>query len=111
MISYSYFFNLVLYHIIHIRQEKIRQTDGSACRFAGSLLAEGHAVGALIHGRIALMGTHQDSVQRTEILLAAVVCALGDGAFNALVCVTAHVFLLLLSVMGLVCPESGLKFN
>ena len=65
-------------------------------------LAEGHAVGALVHGGIRLMGAHQDPVQRAVVLLTAVVCALANSAFNALVCVTVHSFFLLLFVMVLV---------
>ena len=54
------------------------------------LLAERLAVSALIGSGIHLMGAHQDLVQRTEVLVAAVVCALLDGAFNALVGMTIH---------------------
>ena len=53
-------------------------------------LAEGLAVGALIHGGVGLVGAHQDPVQRAEIVIFAVVCALGNGAFNALVGFTIH---------------------
>ena len=67
------------------------------CRHHASLFPEGHAVGALVHSGITLMGAHQDSLQRTVVLLPTVVCALLDGTLNALVCVTVHVFLLLLS--------------
>ena len=62
------------------------------CRQIPSLFPEGHTVGALIHGGIALMGTYQDSLQRTEILLAAVVCALLNGTLDTLVCMAVHVF-------------------
>ena len=54
------------------------------------LLAEGLAVGALVHGGVALVGAHQDAVQSAEIGIAAVVGALVYGAFNALVSVTVH---------------------
>ena len=53
-------------------------------------LAEGHAVGALIHSGIHLVGTNQDFVQGTVVLMAAMVGALLDGAFDALVCMTVH---------------------
>ena len=54
-------------------------------------LTEGLAVGALIHGRIGLVGAHKDSIQRAVVGIAAVVCALLDGAFDALVCILVHV--------------------
>ena len=62
----------------------------------GSLfLTEGLAVSALIGSGISLMGTHQDPVQRAEVRFVAVVCALGNGALNALVGITVHNGLLL----------------
>ena len=36
------------------------------------------------------MGAHQDLVQRTVVLVAAVMGALLDGTFDALVCMTVH---------------------
>ena len=54
------------------------------------LFAEGHAVGALIHGRIHLVGTNQNLVQGAVVLMAAMVGTLLDGAFDALVCMTVH---------------------
>ena len=59
------------------------------------LLAEGHAVGALIHRRITLMGAYQDSVQSAVVGILAVVSALMNGAFNRLVCLTIHYLFLL----------------
>ena len=60
-------------------------------------LAEGHTIGALIHSRISLVSTNQDSIQRTEILLTAVVCALLHSTLDALICVTVHNKFLLFS--------------
>ena len=57
------------------------------------LLAEGFAVGALIHGGVLLMGAYQDAVQRAVVLSIAVVSALLNGAFNALVCILVHLIL------------------
>ena len=54
------------------------------------LLAERLAVSALIGSGIHLMGTHQDLIQGTVVLVAAVMGALLDGAFDALVCMTVH---------------------
>ena len=59
------------------------------------LLAEGHTVGTLVHGGIVFVGTDQDPVQRTVVFTLAMVGALLDGAFNALVCVTVHIKILL----------------
>ena len=54
------------------------------------LFAEGLAVGALICSRIDLMGTHQNLIQGTVVLVTAVMGALLDGALDALVCMTVH---------------------
>ena len=54
------------------------------------LFAEGHAVGALIHGRIHLVGTNQNLVQGAVVLVAAMIGTLLDSAFDALVCMTVH---------------------
>ena len=54
------------------------------------LLAEGLAVGALIHSGILLVGAHHDAVQRTVVFGVAVVSAGLDGTFDALVCVGIH---------------------
>ena len=59
------------------------------------LFTEGHAVSALINGGIAFMCAHQNALQGAEILLTAVVCALTNSAFNALVCVAVHTWFLL----------------
>ncbi len=64
------------------------------------LFVEGLAVGALIHGGVGFVGAHQDTVQRAVVLRAAMMLALADGAFDALVgmAVTIHnAFLLLLN--------------
>lgn len=54
------------------------------------LHAEGLAVCALIHSGIQLMGAHQNTVQGAVVFGIAVICALLDGAFDALVCLAAH---------------------
>ena len=53
-------------------------------------LPERLAVGALIHGRICLVSTHQNLVQRAVVLILTVISTGLDGTFNALVCVTVH---------------------
>ncbi len=57
---------------------------------ADSALAEGHTVGALVHGGVALMGTDVDFVQGAVILGVAVVGAGDDGTLDALVGMTIH---------------------
>ena len=59
------------------------------------LLLEGLAVGALIHGGIDLVGADHDSIQRTVVLVLAVVSALSNGALNGLVCMAIHTHFLL----------------
>ena len=56
----------------------------------GLPLAEGHAVGALVLGGVALVGAHHDLVQGAVVLLFTVVCTLMDGALNGLVGMTVH---------------------
>ena len=62
-----------------------------------SALTEGLAVGALIHGGVHFVSTHQNSVQRAVVLVFAVMRALVHGAFDALIGMTIHSFFLLLS--------------
>lgn len=74
-----------------------------------SALAEGHAVGALVHGGVTLMGADMDLVQRTVIFCIAVVGAGDDGTFDALVSMTIHddfllKFCIANSGADLVCP-------
>ena len=57
------------------------------------------------------MGTHLDLVQRAVVLSVAVVSALGHGAGDALVCVTAHVHFLLLLDSPVVCPAKESLFG
>ena len=66
------------------------------------LLAEGHAVRALICCGICLMGAHQNFVQRAVVRLVTVMGALLNSALDALVCVAVHTSFLLLPVMVLV---------
>ena len=62
----------------------------------GLLLSKGLAIGASIHSGIYFVSAHLNAVQRAVVLVLAVVCALGNGAFDALVCVTVHSQFLLL---------------
>ena len=68
----------------------------SCCGWA-LLLTEGFAVGALIHCGVSLVGAHQDTVERTVVRLIAVIGALGNGTFDALIGFAVHFGLLLFS--------------
>jgi len=89
--------NFVFFFMISSNSVRVKKNRGSrGCRGQKSLLLpEGLAVSALVHSGIGLMGANQDPVQRTVVLVLAVVCALLDGTFNALVCVTVHALFLL----------------
>ena len=67
-----------------------------------SLLAEGLAVGALVLSRRSLVGAHQNTLQRAEVCVLAVILALLNSALNALICMTIHSVILLIFVMSLV---------
>ena len=75
------YINLQLYHKICIPGE----SPG-----IGLLLAEGLAVGALVHGGVHLVGTHQDLVQGAVVLTLAVMGTLLDGTLDRLVCIAVH---------------------
>ena len=68
---------------------------GNAAASKTLSLAEGLAVGALILGGVGFMGSHQDPVQRAVVLVLAVICALLDGTFDALVGIVIHKEILL----------------
>ena len=53
-------------------------------------LTEGLAVCAGFHSGVCLVRAHKDSLQRAEIGIIAVICALLYSAFDALVCMTTH---------------------
>ena len=61
----------------------------------GLSLLEGFAVSTLIQSGIGFVGSDHDSVQRTIVLVTAVVSALSDGAFDALVSMAIHTHFLL----------------
>jgi hypothetical protein len=67
------------------------------------LLAERHAVGALVLGGVAFVGTDHDAVQGAVVFLLTVMGTLVHGAFDGLVCVTVHNAFLLLLNSGIVC--------
>ena len=75
------------------------------------LFTEGLAVGALIHGGILLMGSHQNPIQGAVVFSLAVMGALLYGTFNAAVCVTVHVVFLLSRGIVPVWPEAEKLFR
>ena len=54
------------------------------------LLAEGLAVSTLVLSRRSLMGAHQNTLQRAEVCILAVMLALLNSTFNRLVCMAIH---------------------
>jgi hypothetical protein len=92
-----------------VRQEKTRQQRLPRSK-KHLLLAEGHAVGALVHGGIGLVGTHQNPLQRAVVLLAAVMGTGLHSALDALVCMTVHIPFLLPGLLALVWPPEGKRF-
>ncbi len=67
------------------------------------LLAEGLAVGALVHSRIGLVGTYQDPLQGAVVGIFTMVGTLGNSTLNTLICMAAHSQFLLLSDSAIVC--------
>ena len=65
------------------------------------LLAEGHAVGASIHSGVCFVSAYLDLLQRAVVGISTMMCALGNGTLDALVCVTVHSFFLLLFEFGI----------
>ena len=104
------FFNRILYirqkflFIIPFIFSFVKQNSKSAAAEAAApflSLAEGLAVGTLVHGRIGLVGAHQNPVQRAVVLGIAMVCAGLDGTLNALIGVVVHGSLLLFNEFGI----------
>ncbi len=84
------------------RQSSCCFWEFSLCRYLlPLLLAEGLAVGTLIHRRIHLVGTYQNPVQCTVVGISAVMCALLHGTLDALICMTIHVHFLLFRMIYL----------
>ena len=93
----------IIFPIISFFYRCVKKKIAAAFAAAAKLLlAEGLAVGALIHGRVCLVGAHQNTIQGAEVLGIAVVCAGLYGAFNTLVGIGVHVFSLLSFGSGLV---------
>ena len=70
----------------------VKENCGSFCcrNHLFLLLAEGHAVGALVHGGIHFVGTDHDLVQRAVVFVAAMVGALLDSTLDAFVGMAIH---------------------
>ena len=66
----------------------VKENCGSfCCRVLPGILT---SCGALVHGRVHLMGTYQDLIQGAVVLVAAMMGALLDGTLDTLVCMTVH---------------------
>ena len=79
-------------------RRKKKKCGSFRCRGAALLLAEGLAVGALIHGRVLLMGADQDPVQRAVVFGVTVIGTGLDSTFDALVGMVVHRISLLFAV-------------
>ena len=84
--------SMYILEIMHFFKEKLRRRLPPPDK---SLLAEGLAVGALVHGGVLLMGAHQDLAQGAVVLTLAVMCALMDSTLDGLVCIAVHRYILL----------------
>ena len=81
--------------IIHISENEKKKKGEAAMPLRPALegsmelsnlfLPEGHTVGALVNGGVALVSTYQDLIQRAVVCSLAMVGTLADGAFDALV--------------------------
>ena len=67
-----------------------RKAAADAAAKDALLLAEGLAVSALVNGGVGLVGAYKNTIQRTEVFGVAVIGALLNGTFDALVGVAAH---------------------
>ena len=72
------------------RQGKLRQPWLPQFLPGLLLLAEGHAVGALVLGGVHLVGTHQDLVQGAVVFVTTVMGTLCDGTLDTLVGMAIH---------------------
>jgi hypothetical protein len=88
-----------------------RKKVAARSRHRELLLAEGLAVGALVHSRILLMGAHQNAVQGAVVFAVAVVCALLNSTFDALVGFAVHCFSSFDLGSALVCPAPQKKYG
>ena len=88
-----------------VKGKKEREPPAVPFRFR-LLSAEGHAIGALLHGGIALVGAHQDLVQRAVVLALAVMGALAHGALHTFVGVTVHILFPPFSVFAISMNEN-----
>ena len=74
---------------VFVKKIKERRRLFAAAKIA-LLFPERLAVRALIHGGVCFVGAHKDFVQRAVVCVVAVVCALANGAFDALVGIFVH---------------------
>ena len=86
--------NIILFLPLTVKTKTAAECSAAAKGLC-LLLAEGLAVGALVHGRVGLVGADQNLVQGAVVLTLAVVCALLNGTFDGLICIAVHVFFLL----------------
>ena len=83
------FFECLYYHTVFLSCSQEKRWRHTAATVK-SLFAERLAVGTLVHGRILLVGAHQNLIQRTVVFGITVIGTLLDGTFDALVCLVVH---------------------
>ena len=79
------------YNIIFKKLVKKKLRQQCAAVIQKLLLAEGHTISALILTGICLVSTNQNTIQRAIVLAAAVVGALLNSTFDALICIAVHI--------------------
>ena len=84
-----------MFFIYPYRKNVHKNTAAKSCRVLLLFLAERLAVSALIHGGVCFMSANQDSLQGAIVCTFTVMCALGNGTFDALVCIAVHSLFLL----------------
>ena len=72
-----------------------RKSGGKCRRSSSLLLTEGHAVGALIHGGVSLVGADENAIQRAVVCVLAMVSALTNSTLDTLVGMAIHIGFLL----------------
>ena len=81
----------MIFSILAYKQKNVHKKGTRKSRVPKELfLTEGLAVGALIHGGVTLMSADQNTVQSAVVCVAAVVSALLNSTFDALVCLAIH---------------------
>ena len=82
--------NIILFLPLTVKTKTAAECSAAAKGLC-LLLAEGLAVGALVHSGVGLVSTHHNTVQGAVVCIIAVVSALSNGTFNTLISITVHI--------------------